>query len=184
VRSNYEENYQIAKAFIMDLLDRLLEHDVWTTRQLILQSKSLSDAQLDQPFDIDNRTLRECFNHIIGAMETWNDLLYERRVERSAETGPKSQSLDGLLARLETAGQELALLARQIARENRWDDTFIDVLDNPPQKKTFGGTIAHVITHSMHHRAQAMYIMEKLGIRDHIEGDVLGWEMMTRSSRP
>jgi uncharacterized damage-inducible protein DinB len=89
----------------------------------------------------------------------------------------KSQSLDGLMARLEEAGEELAVLSRKIAREDRWDDRFTDVLDNPPRQKTFGGTIAHVITHSMHHRAQAMYMMEQLGIREHIEGDVLSWEM-------
>lgn len=168
----------------MDLLDRLLEHDIWTSRQLILQSKSLSNAQLDQPFDIDNRTLRECFIHIILAMEIWNDLLYERRVRSSQELRAQAQSLDGLIARLERAGQEFGTLARRIGRENRWDDTFIDVLDDPPQRKTFGGTIGHVITHSMHHRAQAMYIMEKLGIQDHIEGDVLGWEMKIHRSRP
>ena len=64
----------------MDLLDRLLGHDVWSTRQLLLQSKSLPDAKLDQRFDIDNRTLRECFVHIIENMEVWADLLHERPV--------------------------------------------------------------------------------------------------------
>ncbi len=71
-------------------------------------------------------------------------------------------------------------LARKIAREDRWDDVFVDVLDNPPRQKSFGGTIAHVITHSMHHRAQAMYIMEQLGLRQHIEGDVLTWEAISQ----
>ena len=52
----------------------------------------------------------------------------------------------------------------------------MDVLDEPPKQKTFGGTIAHLITHSMHHRAQAMFMLEQLGVRDHIEGDVLDWE--------
>jgi hypothetical protein len=28
-----------------------------------------------------------------------------------------------------------------------------------------------------------MYIMEQLGIRDHIEGDVLGWEWITHGER-
>jgi uncharacterized damage-inducible protein DinB len=110
-------------------------------------------------------------------MEIWNDLLYERPVRRSSELKSKSQSVDGLIVRLNEAGEELAAISKKVAREARWDDVFMDVLDNPPRKKTFGGTIAHIITHSMHHRAQAMYIMEQLGIRDHIEGDVLSWEM-------
>jgi uncharacterized damage-inducible protein DinB len=161
----------------MDLLDRLLAHDVWSTRQLLLQSKPLNDSQLDKLFDVDSRTLRGCFTHIIQAMEIWNDLLYERPVRPSSELKVKSQSLDGLDARLREAGEELALMSKKVARENRWDDRFTDILDNPPGRKTFGGTIAHVITHSMHHRAQAMYMMEQLGIQDHIEGDVLSWEM-------
>ena len=50
------------------------------------------------------------------------------------------------------------------------------MLDTPPRRKTLGGAIAHVITHSMHHRAQAMIMMEQLGLTDHIEGDALTWE--------
>ncbi len=73
-------------------------------------------------------------------------------------------------------GRDFAALSRTIARQQRWDDVFIDTLDDPPKKKTFGGAIAHLITHSMHHRAQAMYMLEELGQRDHIEGDVLSWE--------
>jgi uncharacterized damage-inducible protein DinB len=165
----------------MDLLDRLLAHDIWSTNQLLLQSKPLTEAQLDTEFDVDSRTLRDCFIHIIQVMETWNDLLYERPVRTSAELKAKPRDLDGLMVRLSEAGDDLALISKKVAREGRWDDVFTDVLDNPPKKKTFGGTIAHVITHSMHHRAQAMYMMEKLGIRDHIEGDVLGWEMTTHA---
>ena len=59
----------------MDLLDRLLAHDAWTTRQLLLRSRDLTDAQLDRPFDIGHETLRRTFVHIIGNMEVWTDLL-------------------------------------------------------------------------------------------------------------
>lgn len=59
----------------MDLLDRLLAHDVWSTRQLLLSARSLTDSQLDQRFDVDNRSLRECFAHIVDNMEIWCDLM-------------------------------------------------------------------------------------------------------------
>ena len=166
----------------MDLLDRLLAHDVWTTRQLLLQSRPLTDEQLDRRFDVDNRTLRECFEHIIDNMETWTDLLCERPVRDSSGLGPEAAAqaatIDGLLGRLSAIGREFAALSRSIARQNRWDDVYVDTLDRPPKQKTFGGTIAHLITHSMHHRAQAMYMLEQLGIHDHVEGDVLDWESM------
>jgi hypothetical protein len=28
----------------------------------------------------------------------------------------------------------------------------------------------------MHHRAQIMFMMEKVGLQDHLEGDVFSWE--------
>jgi uncharacterized damage-inducible protein DinB len=169
---------------LMDLLDRLLGHDLWTTRQLILECRSLTGARLDQPFDVNSRTLRQCFTHIISAMESWNDLLYQRPVRAASTWGAQPPPLEALLAALDAASQEFSALSKNIARDGRWDDTFTDVLDHPPRQKTFGGAIAHVLTHNMHHRAQAMFMMEQLGLRDHIEGDVLSWEQTAHGSTP
>jgi hypothetical protein len=36
----------------MDLLDRLFEHDRWTTAQLLDLCRPLTDEQLDHPFDV------------------------------------------------------------------------------------------------------------------------------------
>jgi len=49
----------------MDLLDRLLGHDAWTTRQLLLCCRGLTDAELDREFDIGHRTVRATLLHII-----------------------------------------------------------------------------------------------------------------------
>ncbi len=155
----------------MDILDRLLAHDTWTTRQLLLACQPLPDELLDKTYDIDQGTLRNTFTHIIANMETWTDLLCQRPVEaRSGTTIPR------LLERLALVSRDFANLARKVGREGRYDDCFLDVLDNPPRLKTFGGAIGHVITHSMHHRAQVMYLMEKVGLKEHIEGDLLSWE--------
>jgi uncharacterized damage-inducible protein DinB len=155
----------------MDIVDRLLAHDTWTTRQLLLACQSLDDLALDQTFDIDHASLRMTFEHIIGNMETWTDLLYERPVLNRA-----GNSIPALLDRLSYISRDFANITRNILREKRYDDCFLDTLDDPPKKKTFGGAIGHVITHNMHHRAQIMYMMEKAGIKDHIEGDLLSWE--------
>ena len=53
----------------LDILDRLLEHDAWTTRQVLALAGRLSDEQLDQDFDIGHRTVRETFIHIIENIE-------------------------------------------------------------------------------------------------------------------
>ena len=158
----------------MDILDRLLGHDTWTTRQLLLACQSLPEDLLDKEFDIDHRSLRETFVHMIGNMEIWTDLLCERTVQKK-----KGNTIPELLERLSIVSRDFTHLARKVAWEGRYDDCFIDTLDNPPQKKTFGGAIGHVITHNMHHRAQIMFLMERVGLKDHIEGDLLGWESIS-----
>ena len=155
----------------MDIADRLLAHDTWTTRQLLLACQALDDRVFDKTFDIDHASLRMTFEHIIGNMETWTDLIYDQPVLKRA-----GNSIPELLDRLSNISRDFANITRNIVREQRYDDCFLDTLDNPPKKKTFGGTIGHVITHNMHHRAQIMYMMEKVGIKDHIEGDLLSWE--------
>ncbi len=155
----------------MDILDRLLAHDTWTTRQLLLTCQPLPDELLDKEFKIDHKSLRETFIHMIDNLEVWTDLLYERPVQH--KTG---NSIPELLQRLNFASLEFSKLAHKISRENRFDDFFLDTLDTPPHLKSFGGTIGHVITHNMHHRAHIMFLMERVGLKDHIEGDLLGWE--------
>ena len=155
----------------MDILDRLLAHDTWTTRQLLLACQPLPDELLDKAFDIDQHSLRQTFIHIIDNMELWTDLLCERPVQhRTGDTIPE------LLKRLSIVSREFANVARKVAREQRYDDCFLDTLDNPPRLKTFGGAIGHLITHSMHHRAQVMFLMEQVGLKEHVEGDLLSWE--------
>ena len=155
----------------MDLLDRLLGHDIWTTRQLLLQAQNFSPEQLDQQFEIDQRSVRQCFEHIIENIESWCDLMAARPVRDLND-----DSIEGLLQRLSAAGRDFALIAREIRREQRWDAVYTDVIDQPPTQKTYGGTIGHLITHSMHHRAQIMLMFERLGYHEHLEGDLLSWE--------
>ncbi len=158
----------------MDIVDRLLGHDTWTTRQLLLACGSLPDSALDQEFAIDHASLRQTFLHMIANLETWTDLICERPVQEH-----QGNSIPELLERLSLASRDFTLIARKIVREERSDDCFLDILDQPPRLKTFGGAIGHVLTHNMHHRAQVMYLMEKVGLKEHIEGDLLDWESIS-----
>jgi uncharacterized damage-inducible protein DinB len=81
-----------------------------------------------------------------------------------------------MIARLDRAAADFATLARSIAKRGAWDDRWLDHLDDPPAEKSFGGAIAHVITHGMHHRAQVLYMLRRLGVEGLPEGDVLSWE--------
>lgn len=157
----------------MDLLDRLLGHDVWTTRQLLEIALGLTDEQLDQEFDMGHRTVRKTFDHIIWNIKCWTDLMKGHGVRSRPALNP---SIALLSQRHDTASSEFLQFARQIVDQHRLDDTFLDTLDDPPKAKSFGGVIAHLATHGMHHRAQLLYMLRRLGVEGLPEGDVLSWE--------
>jgi uncharacterized damage-inducible protein DinB len=156
----------------MDLLDRLLGHDAWTTEQLLKLYQPLTDAQLDRQFDIGHRSLRATMDHIIHNLEVWSMLMAGQQVEGSAV----DRTPAGMLKRLDIAAQRLARVARDVADRGAWNDTWIDTLDQPPRAKSFGTGIAHILTHSMHHRAQVLFLLRLSGVTNLPEGDVFSWE--------
>lgn len=81
----------------MDVLDRLLGHDAWTTRELLLRSLHLTDDELDRDFDIGHRTLRLTFLHIIRNMEVWTDLIAGVSVREDAGRDASGRSIERLL---------------------------------------------------------------------------------------
>ena len=163
----------------MDLLDRLLGHDAWTTRQLLGCCQGLTDDQLDREFDIGHRTARATLAHIIRNVEVWTDLMSRRPIRGNGREQDERCSIPEMITRLDRAAVDLATLARAVAQREAWDERWVDYLDDPPREKTFGGGIAHVVTHSMHHRAQVLYILRRLGLPKLPEGDVLSWEQVS-----
>lgn len=156
----------------MDLLDRLLGHDAWTTAQLLELCASFTDAQLDCDFDIGPGTLRKTFDHIIWNMEAWSAAMDGATAVRR----PTDKTIAGFQQRLKDAAERLRRVARPVADANAWDQLYTDQLDKPPSPRPLGTAIAHVITHSMHHRAQILNMLKRSGVTDLPEGDVFSWE--------
>jgi uncharacterized damage-inducible protein DinB len=155
----------------MDLLDRLLGHDAWTTAKLLELARPLPQDALDRPFDVGHGSLRETFTHIIGNVETWTALMI------GGPTPDRSDAkIDDLIARHVVASLAFAALARRIRDDGRYDDRWLDVLDRPPKEKSYGGAIGHVLTHNMQHRGEIMHMLARLGVADVPEGDLLNWE--------
>ena len=159
----------------MTILDRLLGHDAWTTRQLLLRCRELSEEQWERKFDVGDRSLHETFEHLLACMEGHTDFLAGRN---EYLTYRDDESLDGMLKRLTIIAKDFAEIATRIEREGRADE----VATNPDNgnRRTVGGLIAHLLTHSMHHRAQILYMLEQLGVENVIEGDPLSWESVAR----
>jgi uncharacterized damage-inducible protein DinB len=160
----------------MDILDRLLGHDAWTTGQLLDRCRDLSDAQLDQEIDIGPRTLRKTLVHMIWNMEAWTDVISERPVRPKPPATRDYQSVEGLIARLQVIAPEMSRASRRLVAAGRLDTSWENPLTDPPSTNTLGSVIVHAITHNMHHRAHVLIMLRRLGVRGLIEGDVLSWE--------
>ena len=153
----------------MDLLDRLLDHDHWATAQLLDRSRNLTDAQLDQEFDIGHRTLRDTFVHVIHNIAFWTALMTEQPVDELRD----DRSVTALIDRHERSYATFASLARQFRDEQRLKDTYIDHYD---ARKSFGGTILHVVLHNAEHRTEALHILERLRVPNLPEVDHGLWD--------
>ena len=155
----------------MTILERLLNHDTWTTRLLLTRCGALTDDQLDQEFDIGHRTIRATFDHLIRNMEVWTSMMAGEEIGIETDL-----SISGMTTRLEIASARLRDIARKVSTSKACNHLWLDYLEKPPAKKSFGTAIAHLITHSMHHRAHLFYMMRLLGLEDIPEGDVFSWE--------
>ena len=159
----------------MDLLDRLLGHDEWTTGELLRCCEELSGEQLRAQFDIGLGSIQRTLVHMIGNVRVWTDLMASGATDGTSCEW-RDLDLDGLTGAFRESYANFARFAREIAAENRIDAEWIDSLDNPPRPKTYGGAILHVITHNMHHRGELMHMLDRLGVTDLPEGDLLTWE--------
>ena len=153
----------------MDLLDRMLEHDKWATSVLLDLSRDLSDAQLDQPFDIGHQTLRATLAHMIVNVEFWTRLMTGQPVE----DGPADATIAELVERHERSYAAFETLARRFRDERRLNDTFLDHYD---VHKSFGGTIVHVVLHNAEHRTEVIHILQRLGLPEVPEVDHGLWD--------
>jgi len=162
----------------MDLLDLLLDHDHWATGRLLEVSGGLTEAQLDQEFDIGQRTLRATFGHMIFNVQFWTAFLEGGQPADggySADAQPEDRSLAALVDWHGRGHAAFAGAARRLRDEGRLGDTYAD---HYAVRKSFGGTILTVVEHNEGHRTEVLHILERLGVPDVPEVDLGVWDYM------
>lgn len=160
----------------MGLTRRLLAHDAWATRVLLDRCRSLPAEQFHARFDIGPGSLHDTFRHIVGAVRRWTDRLADRPLRpRLEESGPYAP--DELLALLDEAAREFAEMALRIEQHGRLDESL-----QAPLVGAFtpGTAIVHVAAHGVHHRAQVLNMLRRLGATDLPDVDPISWEQRTR----
>jgi AraC-like DNA-binding protein/uncharacterized damage-inducible protein DinB len=155
----------------VDLLDRLIDHDAWMTRQLLSRTRGADEAALDRAIAPAGRSVRELLHRAVSQKENW-----VAAVEGTEPPREPDRSVEGMLARMDRAFPRFAELARQVRDQGDWDRSFTDAVCEPPETFTFGGMLAHVVTHAAHRRAVIVEALQQLGLEEPSGSDPIDWE--------
>lgn len=151
-----------------EALDILLRHDRWATERLLIACRPLTDAQLDQPFSIGFGTLRGTLTHVVDVIGFWTSAVtHTDRADRL----PPTTTIAELESLLNAKYDAFEALLANTPDGTRWlTETPTRTLEAPAVV-----VATHVITHSMHHRAQALNILRQLGVSPLPESSVTEW---------
>ena len=139
----------------------LFSYNDWANSRVRHTAADLSDEQLDRPFDMGAGHLRGTIAHIYDAERAW----YETCAGPEADTLPHNgdtRTLDDL----QQASKQLSTL------RHSWLATFADAdlerevcysRDQQQYAHPLGDILLHVCNHGVHHRAQAINMLRRLG---------------------
>jgi AraC family transcriptional regulator len=169
------------RSMSMDLIDRMLEHDLWLSRRILDRAATLSDEDLDrnvrgdrdpQPFESEEPTIRSMLDRLVFTREVWTAGI----AGRPDPLPGRDTSINGLRKRLEASAVEFTDVVRGIRDRGEWDTAFVNALRNPPQSFTFGGMVLHVLTFQACRRGELIQALGDVGIEDLGYGDPIEWE--------
>jgi uncharacterized damage-inducible protein DinB len=171
-----------AIAAVTGVFDRLLGHNQWATRLLLERCRGLTPAQFTQRFDIGPGSLHDTLLHVVGAMRRWADRIEQRPLRDSIEKPKHPRPPAEILALLDDAARDFKGVADRVVEEDRLDEKFQVVFSGvpEPQVMTRGTALVHVLTHGVHHRAQCLNMLRRLGVQDLPDIDALDWEAAGR----
>jgi uncharacterized damage-inducible protein DinB len=158
-----------------DLLPILLSHDHWATAQLLSACGTLSPEQFHQRFDIGPGLLHDTLTHVVGAMRTWTDTLAGIDPRPRLETDGQRRTPGEFRALLDEAAMAFAAEARRLPLAEM---VTRHLRDGTTRHFTRGAVLAHVATHGMHHRAQCLNMLRRLGAEPLPPSSVTEWTWM------
>jgi AraC-like DNA-binding protein/uncharacterized damage-inducible protein DinB len=167
-------------ALEMDLFDRFAGYETWHTRKLLEHARQLTDEQLDRPLATPEllpwhqpeRSLRELLDRIVFTKEVWTAAIAGGPVpEEKRRLSPAE-----LLTHYEKADADFQRVLCMVRARGGWDDTFVDELCQPPERFTFGGMLAHLVTFNSYRRLTAAASLRAMGIDDVGFGDPIEYE--------
>ncbi len=160
-----------------DPVDILLAHDAWATRKLLGLCEKITAAQFHQPFDMGLGSLHMNLTHVVSVMRRWTDRLGGRTPRAMLHALPEYPHLSGeavdrtpaeLVALLDEAERDLKMVVKTCRGTGFAGTVSLEWPGDDGVKKrytfTHGAVVAHICTHSMHHRAQCLNMLKRLGV--------------------
>lgn len=161
-----------------DPAEILLIQNRWAMRKLIEACSTLTDAQFHQRFDMGPGSLHDVIVHMLSAMRGWGDLLAGRE-QREGLEGP-TRSTDELLRLLDDIADDF----EASARAHPCDEIVTGSRGGRTYSFTRGAVLTHVMTHGMHHRAQALNMLRQMGIEKLPPSAVIEWIFLADDPPP
>jgi AraC family transcriptional regulator len=167
------------RAVMMDLTDRLVEHDIWHTDCLLTCAGRLSDEELDEPivlnppsaaFNESSPSLRAMLNRLVLAKEMWVASISGHALPPTGD-----MSIEGMRARLYEAANDFKQHVGEIRQRNAWNTAYLDTTQHPPNTNTFGASVAHVLQWGAARREIIAAVLTARGM-DPVSLDPVQWE--------
>jgi AraC-like DNA-binding protein len=160
-----------------DLLEKMVEHHVWLTGELVRVAGRLTDAQLDEAAvredePDESQSIRSILSRLVGQMGMWNAAMATRDYDWSVED---HESLTSMRRRLGIEGPRYLAHVREVCSQGRLDDTFVDALCEEAAVFTYGGMVAHVVTFAAYRRTVVVLALARLGHDELGWGDPMRW---------
>lgn len=150
----------------------LLQFERWANQRLFDACSNLSDEDLDREFEMGLGSLRANLIHVIGAIRGWTDLLNRAEEPRfQPKHDPPGPSID----QLRILHDEVMDDFEAATTSGKPSDLFRPEREGRTYRFSRGGVLAHVTTHSMHHRAQCLNMIRHLGVPEQPESSVFQW---------
>ncbi len=145
----------------------------WANQQLLAAAGKLTDAQLDQPFDMGPGSLRRTLIHIYNGEHVWLNR-WQCRAETPWPSESDPLSVAELGRRFAACAQErdvfvATLTDASLAREITYRDSKGSLF-----QASLSDMLIQAINHSIHHRAQAVNMLRRLNA-GLVELDYMMW---------
>lgn len=152
----------------------LLASNRWAMHALLDAMEPLTDAQLDEAFEMGLGTLRSSVRHMLGAMDGWTGVLLGEPFGGGSRPPALTPERSYSVAEFRRLTDEIAD-ALERAAAGDMDKVFTGERGGRRYSFTRGGVVCHVATHGFHHRAQCLNMLRRLGVGELPRSSVYEW---------